>query len=183
MYSGAQDDLCKTDPLHSQFCSEEVAIERHLETLLSARGITLSLIDAAPLVDARDLPFPVSQTPDVFTPFRKRVEGLGPLGRSPLEMPSQFKPFPSLGEGKAYPGYGEDLDSKGVEDVLLPLLTPLEDTFETKYSGSEWPRDHKSAFPYAGGETVALERIDWYFHQGDPPPVSKYKVSSFEAEQ
>jgi len=97
-------------------------------------------------------------------------------------MPSQFKPFPSLGDDKAYPGYGKDLDSKSVEDVLIPLLTPLEDTFETKYSGSAWPRDSKSAFPYAGGETVALERIDWYFHQGNPPPVSRYKVSRSEAQ-
>lgn len=93
-------------------------------------------------------------------------------------MPKSFKPFPTLAEGKSYPGYGAKMDNKSVEDLLPALLKPLEDTFETKYSGSNWPRDSKSAFPYAGGETVALERLDWYFHQGNPPPVSRYKVSS-----
>lgn len=141
-----------------------------LATSADARGV-------APAVDARDLPFPIAQTPDVFTPFRKRVEGLGQLGRPPLDMPSTFKPFPALAQGKSFGGYGSEFDTKDLEELIPALLKPLEDTFENKYSHSGSPRDDKSAFPYAGGETVALKRLEFYFKSGgNPPPVAKYKV-------
>jgi deoxyribodipyrimidine photo-lyase len=132
---------------------------------------------AGPLiVDARDLPFSIEQTPDVFTPFRKRVEALGRLGRVPLEIPDKFKPFPSLPNNQSFGGYGAEFDSKHLEELIPALLKPLEDTFENKYKHSSSPRDAKSAFPYAGGETTALKRLAFYFKEGNPPPVARYKV-------
>ncbi|KAM0748058.1 cryptochrome [Meredithblackwellia eburnea MCA 4105] len=156
-----------------EFYSEEMAIERKLRKNLKDLGVKLVLLDTFPLIHVDDLPFPISSTPDVFTPFRKRVEGLQKLARDPLEMPAKFKPFPTI--PSHFSAYGSELASKSLEDILPDLLSPLEDSYETKFSDSRNPRDSKSAFPYRGGETDALERLDYYFHQGSPPPVSKYK--------
>lgn len=142
------------------------------------RFLTLS-ISQLPLIDARDLPFPISETPDVFTPFRKKVEALTPLFRPPLPVADRFKPFPKLSHSRPYPGYGAHFDSKGVEDILPDLLKPLAASFESKYTSSDFPKDSRSAFPYAGGETVALERLRYYFKEGQKgaaPPVATYKV-------
>lgn len=134
-----------------------------------------SLTSLSP-VDVQDLPFPVHETPDVFTPFRKRVESCGKLGRAPLLMPVTFKPFaaPKL----ATTSYGAQFDKSGLEDVLPHLLSPLRDSYETKFTDSSYPRHEFSAVPFAGGETAALARLSFYFHQGSPPPAAKYKVSS-----
>ncbi|KAI5475064.1 Cryptochrome DASH [Pseudohyphozyma bogoriensis] len=163
--------------MQKDFYSEEIAVERRLEKALKKLGVPLTFFDTTPLIDIRDLPFSVEQTPDVFTPFRKRVEALGKLGRPPLEMPSSFKPTPPFSDTTTSQlnDYGSALDGKGVEDVLPDLLRPLEDSYETKFSDSRSPWDEKSAFPYRGGETPALERLDWYFHEGSPPSVAKYK--------
>lgn len=52
-----------------------------------------------------------------------------------------------------------------VETILTYLLKSLEGDFgmDTKKDHS---RDSKSAFPFRGGETAALERLDWYFQVG-----------------
>ena len=114
--------------------------------------------------------------PDVFTPFRKRIENLPPLVRPPFPIPKQFKPFPSPpNAANPWPGYGSELEAedRGLAYVLECLLKPLQDTFQLR-AGSEG-KNQKSAFPYAGGETPAMERVEWYFKHGDPPPVARYK--------
>lgn len=132
--------------------------------------------------DPRDLPFSIQKIPDVFTPFRKQVEAIGTWGRPPLEMPRVFKPFPKPGPPKAgttslSPSYGSKFDGKTAEDLIPFLLAPLKGSYaETPFDASH-PRHASSAFPYAGGETSALERLDTYFHQGESPPVARYKVS------
>lgn len=98
------------------------------------------------------------------------------MSRNTLPVPKKFKPFPDLSQ--PLPGFGAQLDSKKLDDILPPLLKPLEETVENRYKNNEIPWDEKSAFPYQGGETIALKRLDYYFHQGDaknPPPVAKYK--------
>jgi deoxyribodipyrimidine photo-lyase len=114
--------------------------------------------------------------PDVFTPFRKRIENLPRLGRPPFPIPSPFKPYPRPpSDSQPWPGYGAhiELEHRGLEYVLHCLLRPLQDTFQLR-AGSEG-KNQKSAFPYAGGETPALERLEWYFKEGNPPPVARYK--------
>ncbi|GAA5888760.1 hypothetical protein JCM6882_002841 [Rhodosporidiobolus microsporus] len=164
-----------TDVLfQEEFYSEEKAIERKLKKLLNKSGIKLSLFDQVPLLHPDDLPFPADKLPDVFTPFRKRVEALPHLGRAPLPVPSTFKPFPCPpSDASPYPGYGASLasDPDGLEQVLPYLLEPLEDTFQVQNLDTE-----KTAFPYRGGETSALERVEWYFRKEEEmPPVQRYK--------
>ena len=104
----------------------------------------------------------------------QRVEGVENFCRPPLSIPARFKPFPDL--DAPLPGYGAEFDVKHLKDVLPPLLEPLQGEYETKFVAPNAPWDEKSAFPYRGGETVALERLELYFHKGSPPPVAKYKV-------
>lgn len=130
-----------------------------------------------PLVDIRDLPFSISRIPDVFTPFRKEVEGANrKLGREPLVMPTTFKPFPGPKVASPNPSYGKEFDNCKVEELIPYLLAPIKSEYHAAASADDYKRDSRSAFPYSGGETSALARLDWYFHQGSPPPVARYKV-------
>ncbi|KDE04978.1 hypothetical protein MVLG_04626 [Microbotryum lychnidis-dioicae p1A1 Lamole] len=163
--------------MQKEFCTEELAVERRTAKLLGKNSVQVQTFDTSPLLDVRDLPFSIQECPDVFTPFRKRVEGRGQLGRAPLEMLSKFKPFPALEQNSApLPGYGDKFDKSNTVDAILPhLLKPLDSSSATAYSAPSHTPSDKSAFPFAGGETSALKRMDWYFHQGKPPPVARYK--------
>lgn len=133
-----------------------------------------------------ELPFKVSQTPDVFTPFRKRIEGLPKLGRDCLATPAKFKPFPaassSSSKKSSYAGYGEKFDdvtdpTEVIEHLLKPLQEPNAANDKTRPAGENQP----SAFPFKGGETSAIERLEWYFNKGKDSPVATYKVSSISS--
>ncbi|POY75360.1 hypothetical protein BMF94_1590 [Rhodotorula taiwanensis] len=159
-----------------EYYTEELTIERNLRAALKKVGVKLVMFDQVPLIHVDDLPFAPEDMPDVFTPFRKRIENLEHLGRAPLPVPKQFKPFPRpANDANPWPGYGSQIETehRGLEDVLQYLLRPLQDTFQLR-AGSEG-KNQKSAFPYAGGESAAMQRIDWYFKHGDPPPVARYK--------
>ena len=126
----------------------------------------LTICSLAPVVHVTELPFKISQTPDVFTPFRKRVEGLPKLGRDPLPVPEKFKPFPKPSSGP-YVGYGDKFDDLTEhEEVTKYLLAPLQvpNAENDKTTPTE---DKNSAFPFRGGETSAIERLEWYFNQGE----------------
>lgn len=136
-------------------------------------------------MDVNDLPFRVADTPDVFTPFRSKVEGShrDSVGRTPLTMPRTFKPFPSapsVVDPTIIPSYGAVVDALPMEQVLAYLLEPIKADYPEAAgkTGADYKRDERSAIPFKGGETSALERLDWYFHKGDPPPVARYKVLS-----
>ncbi|GAA6055547.1 hypothetical protein JCM3770_006780 [Rhodotorula araucariae] len=162
--------------LQEEFYTEEKSIERKLRRKLQQFGVELRCFDQVALIHVDDLPFRPEAMPDVFTPFRKRIENLPHLGRAPLSVPTSFKPFPRAADPTApYPGYGKhiELEHRGLDYVLQGLLRPLQDTFQLR-AGSEG-KNQKSAFPYAGGETAALQRIEWYFKVGSPPPVARYK--------
>lgn len=126
--------------------------------------------DQAPVpVHPDDLPFPTSKMPDVFTPFRKRVEGLHPMARPVLQTPHQLLPFPDhLPEPSDV--YGAQHDQKKPQELLGLLVEPM------GLKGSEGAQtDKRTAFPYGGGESEALRRLDDYFLKGRPPNVARYK--------
>ncbi|GAA6058499.1 hypothetical protein JCM10212_006938 [Sporobolomyces blumeae] len=171
-------DNVKNVYFQKEFYSEELAIERALKKKLDAHKVPLVFFDQAPLVHVDELPFPIAETPDVFTPFRKRIEGLEKLGRDPLPVPTNFKPFPKLKDA-AYTGYGSEYDeTTEPQDILRYFLRPLRepnDATEISNDANEAPHHESTAFPYNGGETSAIERLEWYFKDGDHPPVAKYK--------
>lgn len=192
--------------LQKEVCAEEVAVERRISKALKKFGLKdFRLHDTKHMISKDDLPFKVEDTPDVFTPFRKKVEGLGEkMVRPMLEMPDKFLPFPGVIKTRAAVGgkqgaeqqqdkqdnvteegdeddirdegnYGRQFNGENVESVLAHLLEPLKGSYEMKYADPKHSKHRSSAFPFPGGETAALERLEWYFVTGNPPPVSRYK--------
>lgn len=120
---------------------EEVIVQDALEAKLWALGQELRYSRGKMLYHTGDLPFPVSQTPDVFTTFRKEVERFVQV-RSPKLVPKQLDPF---------------VETIAVGDV--PTLEQLGyDTYET---------DERAVLPFKGGEQAALARLKHYLWDTD----------------
>lgn len=187
----------------------EINVENAIVEKLQGSSVPIRFVYGKTLIHPSDLPFDSSETPDVFTPFRKKVEALGPnMVRAVKQPPAKFKPFPPVVpktsdyaldvsyevdvDGLA-PRASETKDKQEGEvsfhDILRFLLAPLNDsqlppTLEA--SALLQQRHPASAFPLRGGESSALDRLDWYFVRGksadssrwgkaDPPPVARYK--------
>ncbi|MEM1123834.1 MAG: DASH family cryptochrome [Bacteroidota bacterium] len=101
-----------------------------------------------------DLPFPVSQTPDVFTHFRKEVEKYIPV-REPLTAPQKgdFNPL-----------------TIRIEEGAIPTLAD--------FNLPDPPRDERTVLRYKGGETAALERLHYYLWESNL--IKRYKETRNE---
>ena len=165
--------------LQKEVTTDQIAVEKELADRLKRLGVSrMRLHDTKPMIHRDDLPHSVENTPDVFTPFRKRVEALGEkMVRPMLNMPERFLPFPEDNDEpiEDFGNYGKQVESQGIEAILAHILEPLKDSYEMKYADPKAPRHNRSAFPWGGGETSALERLEWYFVTGNPPPVARYK--------
>ena len=117
---------------------EEVKVQDALENHLWSVGQEVRFSRGKMLFYTADLPFPVTHTPDIFTHFRKEVEKYIPI-RKPLETESEI--LPSL---EVRIGLGE-----------IPSFSDF---------GLNEPKKHSnSVFPYQGGETAALQHLEYYF--------------------
>ncbi|KAJ1304547.1 hypothetical protein OPQ81_005688 [Rhizoctonia solani] len=174
--------------LQQESASEEVSVERRLLRALKELQTPLHLDPGArTLVHGFDLPFKIlSQLPDVFTAFRKRVEGLNQkMVRPVLPVPSKghWKPFPLLGD------HTRDslattifaLPSDMTEELLIEQLTaplvaePVPGDTSHNIAYDEVPG---TAFPFKGGESPARQRLDYYFgvdSTGENCPAVTYK--------
>lgn len=124
--------FCNKEPTH-----EEALVQNALEKNLWSIGQELRFYRGKMLYYTQDLPFPVAQTPDIFTNFRKEVEKVIPV-RQPLPTPEQFAAWsvrPHLGEMPALSTFGYD----------------------------DFEADSRTAFVFKGGETAALQRLQYYF--------------------
>lgn len=121
--------------------AEEVAVQNALETKLWSIGQELRYYRGKMLLYTSDLPFPVTQTPEGFTNFRKEVENFVEV-RSPLDAPTE--PFHPV--------------SKRIDYGEIPTLNDLGyDDFET---------EPFAVFDFKGGETAALRRLQEYIWEG-----------------
>ncbi len=132
---------------------EEVTVQDLLEQNLWSIGQEVRYSRGKMLYYTADLPFPVTHTPDTFTQFRKEVERIVPI-REPLPAPE--KPLAKLG----IPITAGDIPS--ISDFGHE---PIES-------------DPRSAIQFKGGETAALERLQYYF--GDSQLVKTYKETRNE---
>ncbi|KAJ0405507.1 hypothetical protein P43SY_011355 [Pythium insidiosum] len=112
--------------------------------------VPLRVIHTSTMVPPHKLPCRIQEMPDVFSQFRTMVEKARRFDSAvvapPVPEPTQLKPLPS------------QLPSS-VDSILDGLET--------------LPRQPaKSAFPWKGGETAALERMHSYFYGGN---VRTYK--------
>jgi deoxyribodipyrimidine photo-lyase len=173
-----------SDALMLQSASEEQAVEHRLTRALKETQTTLHLdAGARTLVHEADLPFKMpGQLPDVYTAFRKRVEGLNTnMVRAVLPDPSEGKwpHFPIVEWDTNDPPFELSPDvgeSQLIEQLLQPLVDrPVPGDSDTS---SLFYNNTKSAFPFRGGETAARERLDHYMGAGSSgagAPAITYK--------
>ncbi|MBX7052307.1 MAG: DASH family cryptochrome [Flavobacteriales bacterium] len=114
---------------------EELAIHQNVERRLFALNCEVETISTSTLYLATDLPFPVKSIPDVFTEFRKRVERECEVRQS-LSSPVVIH-SPQL---------------PNPEWHKWPVLEHVE-------------FDPRSAFPFTGGESHALHRLNDYVYE------------------
>jgi len=129
---------------------EETKVETNIKNYCTSRNIKVTEIWGSTLYNLADLPFRSPQSvPDTFTQFRKEVESKGKV-RQLLEIPpAGLKPLPA-----------------GLEVGDIPSLSSLVDI-------KDYQADQRSAFPFSGGETSGLARLEFYLWTSDC--VAKYK--------
>lgn len=116
---------------------EELEVCAAVEKALWKEHCTMEFFSTSTLYLATDLPFSIKNIPDVFTTFRKKAEKETPV-RDPFPAPVQIH-SPEL-PAFSLPSW-EDLD----------LEAPVPDS--------------RTAFPFSGGETEALKRMQYYFYE------------------
>ncbi len=144
-----------TQETHSSwvFCNrertqEEKEVQAAVEDRLWLIGREIRFSRGKMLYYTADLPFPISQTPDVFTQFRKEVERIVPV-RQPLEVPAAIS-LPRI---------------PGLDYGSLPVLAD--------FGLSIPPKDARAAVSIQGGETAGLARLQHYLWGTDA--ISTYK--------
>ena len=132
------------------FAKREVAFEeKQTEKLVQAElfklRCELETFSTSTLYHAEDLPFSIKDIPDVFTNFRKKTEKESKI-RSVFVAPEQ-------------------INSPEIPKIELPTLIDLNLEF--------MPVDSRAAIQFKGGETEAINRLNYYFYE--TKNLSNYK--------
>ena len=132
------------------FAKREVAFEeKRTEKLVQAElfklRCELETFSTSTLYHAEDLPFSIKDIPDVFTNFRKKTEKESKI-RSVFVAPEQ-------------------INSPEIPVLQLPTLEDLGLVFSSI--------DSRAAIQFKGGETEAINRLNYYFYE--TKNLSNYK--------
>lgn len=141
---------------------EEKKEEDSIASLCSASGVDFQLWpDEKYFVDDRDngLKKP-SDLHDVFTSYRKSQEPLRERPRQPLAKPQkgQLPVLPQLP-----PQQHPFVEVTSYDDMEKRLLQPLGEPLP---NGPSYPKEAVSAHPFEGGETNALDRLQYLIKSG-----------------
>lgn len=138
---------------HTYPTAEELAVE---QAVLAQLSIPHQSWWGHTLYHPEDLPFNISELPELFTKFRKIVE----------TPPSQLTKKSAFGGVRStLPRPASLATITGVEPGQLPSLSDW---------GLELPvADPRSVLAFQGGETAGLARLDQYFWQQDLLPTYK----------
>ncbi|XP_025105331.1 cryptochrome DASH-like [Pomacea canaliculata] len=123
---------------------EELDVE---EALKLKSGVKVHTVWGHTMVHIDDLPFKPQTLPNAYTQFRKKVEESNRM-RKELPIPDKLKPLPAKFDVGTIPTF---------DDFKIPMSVPVTHT----------------VFPFPGGETSALARLQSYFWETDN--VAKYK--------
>jgi deoxyribodipyrimidine photo-lyase len=126
---------------HEEPMSEERTVEHALRSTLGGTDAQLRLLSGHTLYHPDDVPFDDRDVPDVFTPFRKRVEKKSEI-RASLPAPESVPALPD-----------------GLDAGEMPSLAAL--------GLDEPPADDRGVLPFRGGETAGLDRLDAYVWRED----------------
>jgi len=128
--------------------TEELQVQNAVEAGLWTIGREVYYSRGKLLYYTADLPFPITQTPDTFTQFRKETERITKV-REPLPTPVKIPVV--------------------IDDILdygeLPTLAEFGITLP--------PEDERRAIEWRGGETAGLDRLAYYLF--DSQAVATYK--------
>lgn len=193
------------------WAQNEITVEEEqmLYNLEAKLDVKLGLHESKTMIPVDQLPFKVSHTPDIYTSFRKKVEGLGlQVGGGMLVEPlktaewksrdgrvgevrvkvggQKLKPFPDVKLGQGWVEKGSEIDT--VEGMYAKLVQPLLDSppiagWTSVANGTKLVPNHKhSAVPFQGGETAALGRLEDYVgHDQDGSWVGGAKARKYKA--
>lgn len=132
-----------------EITSEERNVDKSLEKTAFSKGIACESFWQSTLYHLDDLPFPIKQTPEVFTQFRKEVEK----------------------QSKIRATYSEIKEIKFPQAELKSLLGEVP---KLSHLGLEEPKsDVQSWLEMKGGESSALGRLRSYFWEKDLLKVYK----------
>lgn len=126
---------------HYEAGTEEREIEKRVEEALKAEGVAAVGFQGRSLLHPKNLPFGVTQLPDLFIDFRRRIESNTPI-RQPFPAPLSLP----------------NVAAHGLEAGDLPALETL--------GVADRPADPRG-FSFKGGETAALARLQDYFWTKD----------------
>lgn len=135
-----------------EITKEETDTEAELLQLCKEQNVVVKTFWGLTMYHLEDLPFTsIRSLPDTYTGFRKSVESSSSV-RPLIQLPETLKPLPAF----------VTTDRTGVIPPLEELVNDGKTTTDTR-----------TAFPFSGGETTALERVDHYLWVTDH--VAKYK--------
>ncbi len=121
---------------HQEVTAEEIKVEKALENALTKIGVTFDSFWGATLYHRDNLPFKISQIPEVFTSFRKKVE-------------KQSTVNPTFSQPKKLPE--------------ISTINPREIPKITEFGLDKPIFDSRAVLEFKGGETAAIERLNHYF--------------------
>ncbi len=132
-----------------EVANEENRIERRVRRHLKRKGIELRVSPPNTLYDTDDLPFSVSDLPEVFSKFRRKVEAkvdVRPIHSTPSAVPTV-----------------NDIElPESVFEVSDPRFEQLIELFPEVP-----PAEPRRSIGFVGGESSGLARIDEYFFRKD----------------
>jgi deoxyribodipyrimidine photo-lyase len=130
----------------AEVTAEELQVEQNLETALKPLGINLQKFWSATLYHPEDLPFSISEIPELFTNFRKEVEKKSVV-KPTVPTPTKLPKLPEVEIGNI-----PDLSDLGLEEPEF---------------------DSRSVLQFQGGESAGLSRLKAYFWDSDRLKVYK----------
>jgi deoxyribodipyrimidine photo-lyase len=132
---------------HSEVTSEELVVESALKAKLAPIGVDMVAFWGHTLYHPDDLPFAITELPELFTSFRKQVEKSTVIATDlpvPLLAPQKLEglePLPALEVG--------ELPQLSDFDLATPAF------------------DDRAVMRFQGGETAGVARLQQYFWQQD----------------
>ena len=144
------EELIKKYDITKIYCKQEVAYAEKnrlaaVEKIAWKLLCTVETFSTSTLFHASDLPFPLKNIPEIFTDFRKKVE-----------KESNVRPI-----------------SETPKSIKSPVLPKFELPHATDFGLKTIEVDERTAFPFKGGETQALKRLNDYLFETHF--IEKYK--------
>ena len=132
---------------------EEIILENKVKEELQKLDSILDLTPQQTLYAVEELPFSLNDLPDVFTNFRKKVEKESIVSK-PISIPKELEKLKTSKENEFL---------TALEVTQVPNL----DDFGFSASEKKLLHNPKAVLNYKGGETEALNRLNYYLFESN----------------